>query len=86
MIKCLALRKRSRLTLQHDCMMLREIMFSDVWQIKGCREKDAWTKITNTLLKIQTPRFDVSSRAMRERVHHLLSKLKAKNREFLASA
>ena len=64
-------------------MMLREVMVSEVWRIKpGTVEKmDAWNSITETLLKIQSPKFDVSPRAVRERFSHLLSKPKAKNRE-----
>ena len=37
--------------------------------------------VLQTLLKIQSPKFDVSPRAVRERFTHLLSKRKAKNRE-----
>ena len=45
--------------LEHDCMMLREVMVSEVWRIKpGTVEKrDAWNSITETLLKIQSPKF-----------------------------
>ena len=64
-------------------MMLREVTVPEVWRIKpGAVEKrDAWNSITETLLKIQSPKFDVSPRAVRERFSHLLSKRKAKNWE-----
>ena len=58
-------------------------MVSEVWRIKpGAVEKrDAWNGIIETLWKIQSPKLDISPRAVRERFSHLLSKRKAKNRE-----
>ena len=49
-------------------MMLREVMVSEVWRIKPgtVKKRDAWNSITETLLKIQSPKFDVSPRAVRE--------------------
>ena len=58
-------------------------MVSEVWRIKPgtVERRDSWIRLTDALMKIQTPKFDVSSRAVRELFTNLMSKRKAKNRE-----
>ena len=74
MIHYLALRKQFRWTLQHDCIMLREAMVPEVWHIKPgiVERRDSWIRSTDAFMKIQTPKFDFSFRAMREGFTNLM--------------
>ena len=56
---------------------------SEVWRVKPgtVERRDSLIRITDALMTIQTPKFDVSSRAVREHFTNLMSKHKAKHGE-----
>ena len=54
-------------------------MVSEVWCIKPgtVERRDSWIRITDALMNIQTPKFDISSQAVRECFTNVMSKRKA---------
>ena len=59
------------------------MLASEIWQTKaGSLERgEGWKKLSETLNRIERPKFDVSPRSVRERFQGLYDRRRAKNRE-----
>ena len=72
----------------HDILLVREIMVLEPYQHKpGSRESGgAWEKIAENLRKIDSPRFLVTQRSVRDRFKLLISRFKVSQRKELAAS
>ena len=64
-------------------MVLREVLTSEIWLTKvGSAERgESWKKLSDTLNRVERPKFDVTPRSVREHFQALFEPRKTKNRE-----
>ena len=76
-------RKRFKWSKEHDTVVLREVLASEIWLTKpGSSERgEGWKKLTEMLNGVDRPKFEVSPRSVREHFQGLYDRRKAKNRE-----
>ena len=75
-------------TEEHDIMLCREIWTEEPFNFKhGSRERGrCWDRITDTLTKVDQPKFIVDQRAVRDRFVKLEKACKKKTREELRAS
>ena len=76
-------RKRFKWSKEHDTVVLREVLASEIWLTKpGSSERgEGWKKLTEMLNGVERPKFEVSPRSVREHFQGVYDRRKAKNRE-----
>ena len=82
-IQCGFFSKRFKWTGEHEVLLLREVLASEIWNTKpgSTDRRDGWKKIVDTLSQIERPSFDVSIRSVREHFQTIFAKRKSQIRK-----
>ncbi|CAB4044844.1 Hypothetical predicted protein, partial [Paramuricea clavata] len=67
----------------HDILFAREVLVSSLYETRnGSPERGkVWDEIAENLNKLESPKFHVSKRSLRDRLNLLINRYKAKVRE-----